>query len=186
MSWSDYLKTVVSAIFSRLEHDIPRLVESWRTLAGLLFLSFLLGFYYARRMAGASHQFWRLSNFALRQKTVELTSRLRHYAAGREREMRLAWKRGSVDPGEVTINLKADYDGSFRVDAINLRHALEARLTRAERLARAEKAPVINRLYEEPESHTDLVAVGNDLDEMAHRLPRRRGLIAWFRAVFVP
>ena len=186
MSWWDHVEAVLSDIAGWLQQDVPRLIEAWRTLLAVIAVAFLVGIYYSRRIAGGVPQYWRLSNFALRKKAVEFTSRLRHYAAGREREMRLAWKRGSVDPGDVAINLKADYYGSFRVDGIALKEALEARLSREERRSRSDKKPALDRIYEDPESHTDLVAAADDLDQMAHGLPRRRGFIAWLRAVLIP
>jgi hypothetical protein len=186
MSWWDHAKAILVAIFERLGSDVPRLLEAWRTLLGVVFLAFLAGIYYSRRIAGGRSQQWRASNPSLRRKAIEFTSRLRHYAAGREREMRLAWKRGNVDPGDIAINLKSDYNGSFRVDAVALREALEARLTGEERRARRDKNQMLDRLYEDPESHTDLVAEADDLDRMAHALPRRRPLIMWLRGVFLP
>jgi len=186
MTWWQNTEAVVSDIAGRLQYDLPRLLEAWPTLLGVCFAAFLFGIYYSRRIGGGRSQFWRFSNSGLRRRTVEFTSRLRHYAAGREREMRLAWKRGSIDPGDVAVNLKADYNGSFRVEAIALREALEARVNGEERRARRDKKPILDRIYQDPESHSDLVAEAEDLDQMAHALPRRRGFIAWLRAVFLP
>ncbi len=177
---------ILASIAERLEDDVPRLLESWRTLLGVCFAAFLLGIYYSRRIAGGRSQIWRLSNSGLRRRAVEFTSRLRHYAAGREREMRLAWKRGSVDPGDVAVNLKADYHASFRVEAVALREALEARQNGDDRRLRRDKKPILDRIYQDPESHSDLIAEADDLDEMAHALPRRRGFVPWVRAVFLP
>jgi len=177
---------VIASIAGRLQDDVPRLIESWRTLLGVCLAAFLLGIYYSRRIAGGASQFWRLSNSGLRRRVVEFTSRLRHYGAGREREMRLAWKRGNVDPGDVAVNLRADYHGSFRVEAVALREALEARLNGEDRRSRRDKKPILDRIYQDPESHSDLIAEADDLDQMAHGLPRRRGFPAWVRAVFLP
>jgi hypothetical protein len=177
---------VIASIAGRLQDDVPRLIESWRTLLGVCLAAFLLGIYYSRRIAGGPSQFWRLSNSGLRRRVVEFTSRLRHYGAGREREMRLAWKRGNVDPGDIAVNLRADYHGSFRVEAVALREALEARLNGEDRRSRRDKKPILDRIYQDPESHSDLIAEADDLDQMAHGLPRRRGFPAWVRAVFLP
>jgi len=125
MTWWQNVGAVITGIAGRLQQDVPHLAAAWRTLLGVAVVAFLFGIYYARRIAGGRSQYWRLSNASLRRKVVEFTSRLRHYAAGREREMRLAWQRGNVDPGDVAVNLKADYSGSFRVDAIGLREALD-------------------------------------------------------------
>ncbi len=186
MTFWQNIEAVLADIAGRIQHDVPRLFEAWRTLLGVCLIAFLLGIYYSRRIGGGRSQFWRFSNFGLRRRVVEFTSRLRHYAAGREREMRLAWKRGNVDPGDVAVNLKADYNGSFRVEAIALREALEARVNGDDRRARRDKKPILDRIYQDPESHSDLIAEADDLDQMAHSLPRRRSFIAWVRAVLLP
>jgi hypothetical protein len=186
MTWWDHVEAIGLGIVHRLAIDAPRLAEAWRTLLAAMFVAFLFGIYYSRRIAGGAAQQWRLSNPSLRRKAIEFTSRLRNYAAGREREMRLAWKRGSVDPADIALNVKADYSASFRVEAIALREALEPRLPSDERRARREKGPVLDRIYQDPESHTDLLAAADDLDKMAHLMPRRRGFWGWLRAVFLP
>jgi hypothetical protein len=186
MTWWQNVGAVITGIAGRLQQDVPHLAVAWRTLLGVALVAFLFGIYYSRRIAGGRSQYWRLSNASLRRKVVEFTSRLRHYAAGREREMRLAWQRGNVDPGDVAVNLKADYSGSFRVDAIGLREALEGRVNGEERRSRREKRQVLDRIYRDPESHSDLVAAADDLDQMAHGLPRRRAVGGWLRSVFLP
>lgn len=148
-----------------------------RPLFVIAFAMFLAAYYQTARVKAEPTDYWRLSNYELRQATFELTGALRRLRADSQKESQLNPEDAFVIQSEL---MKAYYD-NYRGPALKLAAVLQERLGDAQGAAR-----VIDRHYEKPGSYEELASVTDDLDEKALRLPPHRSFVDWLEAELFP
>jgi hypothetical protein len=137
---------------------------------------FLVAYYLTARVRTDPSDYWRLSNYELRQTTFELTGALRRLRADSQKESQLHPEDAFAIQSEL---MKAYYD-NYRGSALRLATVLR------ERLGDAQRAGANDRYYEKPGSYEELGFVTNDLDERAMRLPPHRSFVDWMEAESLP
>jgi hypothetical protein len=124
-----FLKWLSERLPDWIRRDWFHVMKAKRSVAGVAILCMMFGFVAGRLWAAysqADSSLWRLSNFTLKQRTIEFSSRLREFAAKQMMELNAA-AATPHDIGPVSMKFRAEYAKEYRPSAIELREALENR-----------------------------------------------------------
>jgi hypothetical protein len=151
--------------------------RTWTLLVVAAVACFLAGVAWANRTNADPVADWRLSNYALRQKALDVATHLRMVHFNRDREMKVS----HASEAEELINLKIDYAQSSRMVCVQLKNVLEERLRTEDRIKRSQQ---LSALYMNPQRFEDLDRLADDLEWMARKIPRHTPPFLWLEARF--
>jgi hypothetical protein len=163
-----------------VSEDWFHIMKAKRSFAGIAILCVMLGFVAGRLWAAysqADSSLWRLSNSALKQRTIEFSSKFREFAARQTMGLSAATPH---DIGPTSMKFRAEYAKEYRATAIELREALEGRVCGN---YKPRDKLTLDSEYDLGEIAYD---VSDDLEKMANDLCWHRSFVPRMEAFILP
>lgn len=176
-----FLSWLVAKLEQWIGDDWSPLMEARRSVAIIMLASAVIGIFLGRAWAAylaRDESLWRLSNYTLKQRTIEISSSLQEFAAN---QMMSQSGAGERDFGRVSMKNRAQYAKRYRATAIQLREVLQSRVC-------GNYKPGQNRQTLDVEYDVGLsaVEVAANLQGMADNLCWYRSIIPRFEAMVLP
>jgi hypothetical protein len=151
--------------------DWDHLMKARWSIFWIVLICLTLGVLIGRTWAAYLHVdsgLWRESNYTLRERTIEFTSRLGEFAANQTLEE--GRPTASSDIAATSMRFRAQYAKDYRAEAYEFREALQARVCR-------DYKPIELTLDTEYDGGDSAYGVTADLERMANDS-------CWYRSIF--
>jgi hypothetical protein len=179
--WTNALAWLLGKLPEWVSNERFHIVKAKRSVLGIVAVSVVFVVFVGRLWASyteADASLWRLSNYALRQRTIEFSSQLQNFAARQTTSLNASPNAGP----EILMQFRAEYAKEFRATALELREVLESRVCGDYQFTRETKSS-LDFEYDLGQSP---YGVTSDLEGMANDLCWSRSVLPRLGAMLLP